>query len=125
MAIIRHVWRIMNFSSDVPDEIVLREIGVRMEAQRLARNLTQAQLAREAGVSRRTIERMESGAVGTQLSMFVRVCRALDIVPRLELLLPPPAPSPIDMLRNKQKLRKRARTVKEKTRSEWIWGDEE
>ena len=114
----------MILTSDLPDEVLLRELGERMEAQRLSRNLTQAQLAKEAGVSRRTIERMEAGAVGTQLSVFLRVCRALDIIPRFELLLPAPEPSPIEMLRYKQTRRRRARVVKEKARTEWTWGEE-
>lgn len=120
----RHNSTIMILTSDLPDEVLLRELGERMEAQRLARNLTQAQLAKEAGVSRRTIERMEAGAVGTQLSVFLRVCRALDIIPRFELLLPAREPSPIDMLRYKQTRRRRARVVKEKARTEWTWGEE-
>jgi transcriptional regulator with XRE-family HTH domain len=39
----------------------------------LERNLTLAQLTEKAGISKRTIERLEKGAVATQLSGFARV----------------------------------------------------
>ena len=45
---------------------------------RLTQNLTQAALAERSGVAKRTIERLESGAVATQLSGFLRECRLLE-----------------------------------------------
>ncbi len=56
----------MKLTSDFGEERLLREIGKRMAGQRLERNMTQAQLAERAGVSRRTVERLEAGSVGTQ-----------------------------------------------------------
>ena len=53
----------MVIRSSLSDGAVLEELGRRLEAIRLGRNQTQAQLARQAGVSKRTIERLESGAV--------------------------------------------------------------
>ena len=78
----------MKISRELSDEAILREIGSRLAAARLARNLTQAALADEAGVSKRTVERLESGEVAARLSGLVRVCRALDMVDRLEALVP-------------------------------------
>ena len=57
-----------------------REMGGRLARVRLERNLTQIQLAEQAGVSKSTVERLESGAVATQLSGFIRVCRVLDLM---------------------------------------------
>jgi transcriptional regulator with XRE-family HTH domain len=44
----------------------------RLESIRLSRNITQAQLAKEAGVSPRTIGRLEKG-LGVSMDTFIRV----------------------------------------------------
>jgi transcriptional regulator with XRE-family HTH domain len=103
----------MKISADHGDDAVLQELGSRLAALRLARNLTQAQLAQEAGVSKRTVERLEAGTVGTQLSAFLRICRVLGLQERLELLLPEPAPSPLAQLKLKGRTRKRASSTVE------------
>ena len=51
------------------------------------------QLAEQAGISKRTLERLDAGAAATQLSLFLRVLRQLDLLEQLELLLPEPQPS--------------------------------
>ncbi len=52
----------MLISKSQSDEAVLREIGARMARRRLDFQLTQADLAEQAGVSKRTVERIEAGA---------------------------------------------------------------
>jgi transcriptional regulator with XRE-family HTH domain len=79
-----------------------------MARARLARNLTQAGLAEQAGVSKRTLERLESGEVAMQLSGFVRVCRALGLAGRLESFIPETVPSPIAQLKMQGRTRQRA-----------------
>lgn len=51
----------MRIGKDTTDEAVLRELGRRLAQVRLGKNLTQAQLAAKAGVSKRTVERLEVG----------------------------------------------------------------
>src|SRR3989304_2190643 len=51
----------MKLSKQLTDEAILREVGSRLAGARLARNLTQAALAEEAGVSKRTVERLAAG----------------------------------------------------------------
>ena len=97
-----------------------------MAQVRLERNLTQAQLAEQAGVSKRTVERLESGGVATQLSGFIRVCRVLDLVERFDLLVPEPVPSPVEQLKMRGRRRQRA-SAKGKAKAlpkKWQWGDE-
>ncbi len=107
------------------DDSILSELGGRLARIRLERNLTQAQLAEQAGVSKRTVERMESGSVATQLSGFIRLCRVLDIVDRLEMLVPEPVPSPVEQLKLRGRMRQRASGTREKVPSKtWHWGDE-
>jgi|SRR6266851_1291156 transcriptional regulator with XRE-family HTH domain len=116
----------MRLSKQLTDEAILRELGGRLAAARLARNLTQAALAEEAGVSKRTVERLESGEVAARLSGLVRVCRALGLVDRLDALVPPAAPSPVEQLRLAGRQRKRAAGRRQQgTRAprKWTWGD--
>ena len=40
---------------------ILEELGKRLRRERLDRNLTQAALAREAGISKPSVERLEAG----------------------------------------------------------------
>ena len=114
----------MKITKQATDAVILGELGGRLAKVRLDRNLTQAQLATQAGVSKRTVERLESGAVATQLSGFIRVCRTLNLVERFELLVPEPVPSPVAQLKLGGKQRQRASVTKPAPPSakQWQWG---
>jgi transcriptional regulator with XRE-family HTH domain len=116
----------MRITRQATDEAILRELGARIERTRLERNLTQARLAEEAGISKRTLERIESGGVGANLSAFLRVCRAFDVVERLEALLPEVTVSPMTQLKLQGRKRQRASRPKPPSTkpSTWTWGDE-
>ena len=123
----------MDISKTSTDEAILREIGARLAQLRLAKNLTQAQLAVRAGISKRTLERLESGEVATQLSAFIRVCRGLDLVDRITSLVSEPTASPIAQLKLRGRQRRRAsgRTapapaprVTEPGQTPWTWGEQ-
>jgi len=95
-----------------------------LENIRLARNMTQAQLAAEAGVSLRTIGRMEQGQ-GVSLDTFIRVLTAFGIQNLLESLLPDPAVRPIERVNLSGVERQRARPRKPDPQdSTWTWGEE-
>ena len=115
----------MKISSQLSDQELLSELGERLAAVRKGRNLTQAYLAEEAGISKRTLERMESGAVSTQLSSFLRVVRQLRLLERLDVLLPEPTLSPMDQLKSKGKKRQRASSNRnnEKPKGQWTWNE--
>jgi transcriptional regulator with XRE-family HTH domain len=116
----------MKITAHATDESVLAELGGRLAGARLARNLTQAALADQAGVSKRTVERLESGAVATHLSGFLRVCRTLGLLERFESLVPEAAASPMAQLQQ-QEGRKRQRATGKKARAgepkKWTWGE--
>lgn len=97
----------------------------RLESIRLSRNITQAQLAEEAGVSPRTIGRLEKGQ-GVSMDTFIRTMMALSIQQNLETLLPDPTVRPIERVGMNAGERKRARPAKSIDEPPtWSWGDGE
>lgn len=107
------------------DDAILAEIGERLASHRLQRNQTQADLALDAGVSKRTLERIEAGH-SAQVSSIIRILRALDRVDGLEQLIPEPGPSPMQALKHGNRTRQRASTpsAEPEAAEPWTWGDE-
>ncbi len=113
----------MNIFINMGNEAILSELGSRIAGARLNLNLTQIELAEQAGVSKRTVERAEAGG-STQLSSFIRLCRALGLVERFDSLLPVPVPSPLEQLKLQGKRRRRAsHKVSEPLPGKWTWND--
>ena len=113
----------MKISNQLVDDVILRQLGERLARIRLQRNLTQADLAIEAGVSKRTVERMGAGGP-TQLVNLVRVCRALGTVEGFEALIPEPAASPVAQLKRRGYERKRASAAKPPAPAgKWQWDE--
>ena len=113
----------MNDLGQRTDEAILAELGARLSSVRLSRDLTQAQLAQDAGVSKRTVERVEAGQ-SAQLTSFIRILRTLGLLDGLELLLPPPQPGPMDLLRRDGKRPQRATGRSAPSGEPWTWRDE-
>ena len=115
----------MSEFKEMGDDAVLEELGRRLGQRRIALGLTQAKLAVEAGVSKRTIERIEAGAV-TQTINLIRILRVLDLLPGLGRLIPETGPSPMDLLKLKGKVRKRAASSRsaKSPGDGWTWGDD-
>lgn len=107
------------------DNAILAEIGKRIARYRIDSQMTQAELAEQAGVSKRTVERIEAGA-SVQLSTVIRILRVLDLLQGLDQMIPEPVPRPLDLLKQKGKVRQRASSSKspEKASKKWTWGDE-
>ena len=83
----------MKLTNDHSDDAVLKEIGNRITQYRLNQDKTQAALAQEAGVSSRTLIRVEHG-YSIQGSSLIRILRALQLVENLDALIPGPAARP-------------------------------
>lgn len=114
----------MKIKGLLTDEAILAELGGRLARRRLELQLTQEMLAEQAGVSKRTVERIEAGAT-TQTSTLIRILRVLELLDRLETLVPEAGPRPMDLVKLKGKARKRASGRRKSTDAgPWQWGDE-
>ena len=115
----------MQISNLLTDDAILAEIGARVSRSRLDLQMTQADLADRAGVSKRTVERIEAGT-SAQMSTMIRVLRALDLLPTLDRMFPDAGPRPIDLLHRKGKMRQRApsRGRAESSTEPWSWDDD-
>jgi len=117
----------MKISKLLADDAILTELGIRIAHRRLELQLTQAHLAEQAGVAKRTVERIEAGA-SAQMASLIRIFRILELLPNLELMLPDTQPSPMDLLRQKGKIRQRASGRRQTNRIEepqpWFWDDD-
>lgn len=116
----------MKFIDELSDDAVLKEIGHRIAQYRLNQNKTQAVLAQQAGVSNRTLSRVEHGN-SVQATSIIRILRVLQLVENLDCLIPEPAASPVQQLKMQGKQRQRASSKPAKSikREPWSWGDEE
>ncbi len=119
----------MIISGDMSDRAALKELGSRIARHRLNKNLKQATLAAQAGLSTPTLQRLEQGK-STQASNLIRILRALGLLDNLEILVPEPAISPIQQAKMRGKTRQRASSPlgppgQQEQPSEWTWGDEQ
>ncbi len=104
---------------------MLAELGERSRKYRVGLNLTQVELAKNAGVSPRTIERLEAGS-SVQLDNLMRILRALRLSDNLDQLVPEANVRPIQLAGSKTGSRHRAskrRTSGETEGKGWVWGD--
>ena len=114
----------MKITKQIPPHIILQELGQRLARRRLDLGLTQAEAADEAGVGKRTVERIEGGG-DTQVSTLIRLLRVLELVEGLDQLVPKAKLRPLDLLKLKGKQRKRASSRgTDKPTDKWQWGDE-
>jgi len=117
----------MKISKTLADDTILAEIGERVTRLRLDLQLTQADVAEQAGVAKRTVERIEAGA-SAQMSSIIRILRVLDLLPGLDRMIPEAGPRPMDLLRRKGKVRQRASTRRRPDQSDrpdkpWSWDE--
>jgi transcriptional regulator with XRE-family HTH domain len=119
----------MKIDGQLTDEAVLAELGARLKQLRLEQNTTQSELARQAGVERKALQRIESGQSVTLVSL-VRILRALGLLEALDGLLAEPGPGPVELLALQGRRRRRAsgRRASQGRPADpprgWRWGDE-
>ena len=104
-------------------DLIMKDLGARLARTRLSRNISQEDLAEKAGITRRTLSRLETGQ-GATLDTMVRVLRGLGLESHLEALLPNPDIQPIHRQTFKTPERKRARPAANDKSEPWRWGEE-
>ncbi len=98
----------MRLTFDMTDMAILHEVGERLERRRIDAGLTQAELAEEAGISKRSVERIEAGH-STDFVRLLRVLRVLKLLDELDRLVPVLPQSPLMLLKGRGRARKRVR----------------
>ena len=100
------------------------EIAGRLAQLRLARNVTQEALAGHAGISLRTLRRLEAGSP-CGLDSFLRVALALGVGDAVVAAVPASDIRPIERVGARGSERRRARPAKgREAEAVWSWGEE-
>ena len=119
-ASIRNLRRFTKLSAENTDAAILCELGLRLARHRIDAGMSQATLAEQAGVAKRTVERIEAGH-GSELATLLRLLRILKLIGALDALIPELPPSPMAQLKHRDKPRRRvARRARAATTS-WNW----
>lgn len=92
-----------------PEELE-RLLGERIRRIRLRKNFTQAETAKRAGLSRRSIFSLESGRGGT-IESLVRVLKALESTDGLAAIAPEAGISPLSVLHSPREPQRARRSL--------------
>jgi transcriptional regulator with XRE-family HTH domain len=118
----------MKIYGAMSDAAVLGELGRRLAQRRLALRMSQAELAEQAGVGKRTVERIEAGQ-SAQMTSLVRLLRVLELMPALDAMIPSETVRPMTLLKQGGRLPQRVRKRDEEKRAPeaepWSWGESE
>ena len=114
----------MKIQNTLTENSLLLELGKRVKARRLDIQLSQAELAEQAGLSKRTIERIETGN-STQTVNLLRIFRILKLLDNFYSAIPEATLKPMDLITRRVKEKKRV-SRRQKSVSPgkaWEWGD--
>lgn len=95
-------------NAPLPVRRALRDCGSHIQVWRKLRGLTQEQLAERAGVTRRTVSRMERGDGEVRVEIFLRIVHALGVLDRIPQAFDP-YDSDVGRLRADEQLPQRVR----------------
>jgi len=104
------------------DEIQ-KELGNRAKATRIDMELSQAELANQAGVSPKTVSNLETGK-DVSFRTVIEIMRALGCLQNMDSLLPEQIIRPSQLAEMGKKRERAPRQKKEKDHADWTWGDE-
>ena len=97
------------------DIAIISEIGKFIKHTRLEQNKTQAQVAKDAGINRWTLSKIENGE-SISISTLIQILRVLDLLHLLNIFEIDEKISPIEYAKLKEKKRQRARSNKKETK---------
>ena len=118
----------MKIDGFIRNDLVLKELGRRIAQKRIRQNRSQKVFAREAGISRSGLQRLEQGDLGVRLSTFVSALRALGCIQSMDSIIPNDALTPLEVVKlttlAKKGCKKRASRRKSSAAvSVMQWGD--
>lgn len=96
----------MKFHKSDNPSYIAEVVGLRLKRARLNRDMTQVEVADRAWVSKRTVLKAEKGNV--RLADLIAILQALEMLDEIDSFLPEPPLSPIELLKLRGKIRKRA-----------------
>ncbi|MCF0232632.1 MAG: helix-turn-helix domain-containing protein, partial [Enterococcus sp.] len=103
---------------------ILKEFGQRIADQRLAMGLSQEDLAKHAGISSKTIARLEAGN-SVSFSHIISILRSLKMLANIELLIPEFQMLPTEIYDGIKKRKRAPRNRSSQSKATWKWGDEQ
>ena len=98
------------------DKGIAQELGHRIKALRLRKNITQEELAESATLSVNAIKSLESGR--GKLSTLIAVLRELSALDQLDNFIPETVISPLQLAKMQGKLRERASGYRQNKKSQ-------
>ncbi|MGS4869460.1 helix-turn-helix domain-containing protein [Acinetobacter baumannii] len=96
----------MKFHKSDNPSYIAEVVGLRLKRARLNRDMTQVEVADRAWVSKRTVLKAEKGDV--RMADLIAILQALEMLDEIDSFLPEPPLSPIELLKLRGKIRKRA-----------------
>ncbi|MCR5149722.1 MAG: helix-turn-helix domain-containing protein [Clostridiales bacterium] len=112
----------MRINANANSAAILIELGQRIKHNRIAMNITQAELAERSGVSPSTEIRIENGE-DSKMSNYICILRALNMLENIDALIPEVQPD-FKFLYENRPLRKRANPGRKKAGASWTWGED-
>lgn len=107
-------------------QAALKEMGLRLKSYRVYSSLTQDDLAKKAGVSRRSIQYLEDGN-NVSFTTVIKTLMVLELDSNLDLLIPDPTKRPsyyLNASSNKNVRFRASKKVARASNKEFKWGDE-
>ena len=92
---------------ELSDKAAMALIGERIRRERLNQNMTQAELAKQAGLGARTVRSLEAGQKPT-VETLIRALRGLGKLGTIDAFLPEPGLSPLQLAKLQGRERQRA-----------------
>jgi len=101
---------------------ILEELGRRIKDARIAISMTQKEMALKAGISEKTVERIEKGE-NVKIENLLNIFRVLNFLQNFEILIPEQEVL-IEEMMDKKKRKRASRKKEAMNNSDWKWGEE-
>ena len=112
----------MKITGNENEQVVLKELGMRIKQYRISLNITQMELADKCGTSISTVVRIESG-IDSKFSSYMKIMSALGLLQNVDMLIPESQPD-FKALFEQKPARQRVKSNNTKSKSGWVWEED-